>query len=403
MNSKYTYYPLTVLIIVFLALTAFDSSETGRRPKDNQSIIKFSHSFHADLATCSDCHGAIAQSTTLKGGVMPGHDECGSCHNVEDADACVTCHYDDNFEPLLQKTSELLFNHKFHIEDQKMECQSCHRGLNEVDYSFQAVQPHPAMIDCYSCHNDRQVATNACEACHTQTGHLRPQSHQSANFMKMHKFNSLNLDANCGMCHDSNNNSCIDCHAANNVMTASNRADDFIMPYAPNNFTDGSKQQRVNRVHELNYRFFHGIDAKNKRMDCQSCHETESFCATCHQSEGRDFAMGGIIPATHLKPGFIFSGVGSGGGEHANLARRDIENCSACHDTFGGDPTCINCHLDSDGVKGTNPKTHTRNFMRNVNGDWHTSQGSVCYNCHTSASPASLPNVGFCGYCHGLN
>lgn len=58
-------------------------------------------------------------------------------------------------------------------------------------------------------------------------------------------------------------------------------------------------------------------------------------------------------------------GVGSGGGDHATLAKRDIERCMSCHDVNGADPTCITCHFDADGIKGTNPKTHPVGFMSN--------------------------------------
>ena len=84
----------------------------------------------------------------------------------------------------------------------------------------------------------------------------------------------------------------------------------------------------------------------------------ETFCVECHQSENEDFAFGGIVPASHLKTTFKTIGVGSGGGDHATLAKRDIERCMACHDVNGADPTCITCHFDADGIKGTNPKTH---------------------------------------------
>jgi hypothetical protein len=39
--------------------------------------------------------------------------------------------------------------------------------------------------------------------------------------------------------------------------------------------------------------------------------------------------------------------------------------------------------------------------MRDEHGDWHENAGSLCYNCHTSASPMSRKTDGFCSYCHG--
>ena len=64
---------------------------------------------------------------------------------------------------------------------------------------------------------------------------------------------------------------------------------------------------------------------------------------------------------------------------------------------------CILCHVDNDGIKATNPKTHVRNFRSDLeDGDWHTDRGSVCYSCHTDANarPEGTKGIGFCGYCH---
>lgn len=67
--------------------------------------------------------------------------------------------------------------------------------------------------------------------------------------------------------------------------------------------------------------------------------------------------MSGIMPASHLLPGFFTFGAGTGGGEHAKLARRDIESCIACHDVQGADPTCTGCHMIPEGTGGMNPNT----------------------------------------------
>jgi hypothetical protein len=319
---------------------------------------------------------------------------------VDDDEECETCHKNDNYEPLIQNSSSLIFNHKIHY-DREMDCESCHAGLSEVDYSFESAMLNPPMENCAACHNETKIASNACESCHIANFDLIPQSHRNVDYMRSHKFLSWEKDANCMMCH--NNNTCQECHVATNVVTETNLPDDFYQPYMPSMGIDGAKQQVLLKVHgDLNYRYSHGIDAKGKSSDCQTCHQIETFCANCHAAENRDFALSGIVPASHLLPNFKTIGVGTGGGEHATLAKRDIERCVSCHDVQGADPTCIVCHLDSDGIKGTNPKTHIRNFMRNEKGDWHDSMGSICYNCHTSASPMSQPTDGFCNYCHGL-
>lgn len=109
------------------------------------------------------------------------------------------------------------------------------------------------------------------------------------------------------------------------------------------------------------------------------------------------------MPTSHEQPGFTLIGVGTGGGLHATLAKRDIQSCATCHDAEGGDPTCVTCHVDVDGVKGTNPKTHPAGFMKNVEGEWHDDAAATCYVCHNDANarPNGKSGQKFCGYCHG--
>jgi len=397
MRLKNTYIILTAVSIIFLAFFSKESEDENRTNKD---VINFSHSFHSDLAECSDCHTAVLESISLNDRLLPDHENCSDCHEVDDDEECATCHIDENYEALIQSESSLIFNHKFHLNNE-MNCEDCHKGLDEVDYSFESINLLPPMETCAGCHNESKIASNACESCHISTINLFPQNHNNVEFTRSHKFMALDMDANCMMCHD--NVTCQECHVATNVITEINLADDFYQPYMPSNTIDGTEQQIITKVHnDPNYRFYHGIDAKGRTTECQTCHQVESFCANCHQSENSDFALGGIVPASHLLPDFKTIGIGSGGGEHAILAKRDLESCASCHDVQGADPTCIMCHLDSDGIKNTNPKTHASNFMRNEEGDWHNNYGSICYNCHTSASPDSQPTDGFCNYCHGL-
>lgn len=405
MKLKYTIFYLLIPIAGILLFVASSSNITSSGHKGNKGVIKFSHKVHKDAAECDVCHAAVKTSKSLGDRLMPTHDNCKDCHDVNDEKVCKTCHYDNVNEPLKQPKSELIFNHSAHINQQNLKCETCHKGVSDVEYAEDAPQASPAMETCYQCHNGTKakigniVASNACEACHISTADLKPQSHKSTAFISSHKFAARGFKANCVMCHD--NASCQECHSSTNMITEQNTAKDFYRPYSPSNSGSGAKQQQITRVHNLNYVYTHGIDAKGKTAECQSCHETETFCVSCHQGKEGDFSMGGVAPKTHLQPTFMVLGVGSGGGDHARLARRDIESCASCHDVQGGDPACIQCHTDPDGIKGTNPKTHPANFMRNDHGDWHTNNASVCFNCHTSASPASQPGVGFCGYCHG--
>jgi hypothetical protein len=398
MKLKFFYIFLLIGLGTTLVFSAFFSGP-DQQNSGHDKLIKFSHKFHSELADCSTCHSAVDTATTLNGSLIPTMDDCAQCHDVESEDNCNMCHYDGVYETLEPKKSELYFNHSFHVKDQKLECQNCHKGISEVDYAFQADNPYPEMNDCWSCHGSTKVAANTCEACHISTADLLPQTHKSGNFIHTHKFAARDIDANCAMCHD--NNSCEDCHVGTTMITEDNTSKNFFTPYEPGNSIDGSKQQKITKIHQLDYRFTHGIDARQKSSECQTCHNYESFCTQCHQGENQDYELSGVAPVSHVKPNFTTIGVGSGGGEHAILARRDIESCMSCHDVQGADPTCITCHVDNDGVKGTNPKTHPAGFMKDTHGDWHDDAGSVCFNCHVGASPQTPSGTGFCGYCHG--
>lgn len=401
MKIKYFYTAIALCLISFLTIAAINNQKSGEPEKTNRDVIKFSHTVHKDAADCATCHTGAAESISLKTRLLPEKTACATCHDVDDQKNCNQCHYEDKFEPLIQKSSELIFNHKFHLTDQKLACETCHKGLSEVAYSFESALAKPSMTLCADCHNGKSVAVNECSSCHISTVSLIPQDHKEVSFLRAHKFNALKENSQCQTCHD--NTFCESCHASTTMIDEKNSARDFYTPYSPHKFTDNTKQQNITRVHDLNYQFTHGIDLKSKTSECQTCHQVETFCASCHASKSADFALEGTTPISHKLPNFVTIGVGTGGGQHAILAKRDIERCQSCHDVQGADATCILCHTDNDGVKGTNPKTHVANLRSNADkGDWHTDSGSVCFSCHTDANarPGGVKGVGFCGYCH---
>lgn len=390
MKEKHIY-----IVLIFISLLYFSFYGAGHDKEEgrNKSIIKFSHSIHQDIGECADCHSAVVESTNMDGSLLPVKDDCAGCHDVDDDENCELCHYEDVYEALIPSESSVLFNHKLHITEQSMQCEKCHAGISEVDYSFESPEVNPSMMICYECHNNTTVASNACEQCHISTVNLLPDDHKVIGFSMNHKFAS---QSDCQLCHDEV--FCEDCHVATIGIDETNLSNDFFTPYSPHNFVDGTKQQTITRVHDLNYRFTHGIEAKGKTHNCQTCHQTETFCVECHASESGDFNLGGIVPLSHTASDFV-TGL-TPGSQHAVLAKRDIESCASCHDVQGADPNCILCHSDPDGIKGTNPKTHASGFMKDIEGDWHDDGGSICYDCHTNTN---IAGIGFCGYCHGAD
>ncbi len=398
---------LTIFALSFTLLFFFTGSNFAQQehnPRKNKTLIKFTHKKHLseDIgASCVDCHSKVPEADSLSADLLPTMDDCGQCHDVEDDNNCNLCHYEDVYELLETAEFKVSFSHKLHVTGQKLECKTCHKGIDKVKYAFESKDYLPQMTTCTQCHNENKDAPIVCSTCHTEdVATLIPETHKSADFLATHKFEAEAKDANCASCHT--DNFCEDCHVATTHIDEKNTAKDFFAPYAAHNFKAGLKQQKIQRVHSLDFIYTHGIAAESDQLECRTCHNTETFCVACHQSEPGDFSASGVMPESHKSPNFTTLGVGSGGGEHAVLAQRDIESCEACHDTQGADPVCVKCHVDNDGVKGTNPQTHKPGFMKNVEGDWHYSDGSVCYTCHITASASTgVAGVGFCGYCHG--
>ncbi len=366
------------------------------KPLKRQEALKFSHKYHQQElgTTCDACHKTAATSELASDKLLPGHDGCADCHSVDDEEQCTTCHFDDaKTRVALQPTDrELVFSHKFHLEQAGMTCETCHKNLNEVE--FANAESMPTMADCNACHNN-QKATLECVSCHTSTLTLRPADH-SADFLVTHK-NMARIDhEDCAVCHS--NNDCSECHeGASLLFTTSGTAVDVQSPkYAT---TMGTRGLVLPRVHELNFRFTHPLQATGRASECAVCHEARSFCQDCHESEGVDVAA---KPLWHGGPdwGALAGVVGSGGGRHAELAKRDIESCAGCHSTEGDDPTCLLCHTDFDGIKGTNPKTHESGFANrfDAGSNFHDDASALCYSCHTNTNQFGN---GFCGYCHG--
>ncbi len=372
-----------VILSSFLFINAQDTPSLSKSPK-------FSHQKHLKDGgmECSDCHASIAQSTKAEDRNLPGHDVCQNCHDVEDDKNCTYCHVDEeNLQPWPTPDRKFYFNHQVHSS---MGCEKCHAGIEEVDTG--AGRFIPSQQSCNACHNGL-VATMECLECHPLTTQFRPDNHVPA-WSREHAVHVRAGISDCGHCHT--NNYCQECHESTGLISTKIVPQSYYPNYAPH--LKGQETQVIKSVHGLNYRFVHQLDAAGKEKDCQVCHETSSYCGQCHNS-GLNAQM---RPAWHGGPdwGAIALGVGTGGGRHAELARRDIERCAACHEVQGADPTCLMCHTDFDGIKHTNPKTHGSGFANRFEEDsnFHHDDGAICFTCHTNTRKAG---VGFCGYCHG--
>ncbi len=319
--------------------------------------ITFSHKFHiteAGVTDCAVCHTAAKTSKLASDNLAANHEACSTCHEEQVNDAeqkkCGYCHNDpSNILSVAPAKREIIFSHERHNAMEGVECMNCHAGVDEVDMVTAANMP--SMTTCNTCHNDKK-ATNTCESCHTNFTTLLPIDHQRSDFTRNHRdltrLGSLTTD--CQTCHTET--FCQQCHLNPELKSyAFGRQKDLTAePSHKTSTKDSPKQTLLQNVHELNYRFTHGIDAKAKQADCQSCHSVQTFCAQCHEAGGNITQLK-FKPASHSVPGFTTLGRGSGGGLHAEEAKRDMESCISCHDVEGKDPTCMTCHTETGRVR----------------------------------------------------
>ena len=316
---------------------------------DNPSQVKFSHKMHIkDLGMdCATCHAAAPSSKLSSDNLASTHDQCGSCHQDQIDNDCGFCHRNpEDITPRPAAERTVIFSHEAHLGMQGVECSTCHKGLDEAELSN--AKNLPDMATCNTCHDNRK-ATNTCESCHTDFVTLLPADHKRSNFLRTHRDETRlgSLQTTCQTCHTET--FCQQCHQGAGLK-AFRPTDIMVEPRTKTSTKDSPKRTVLQNVHELNYRFTHGIDARSKQSDCSSCHSTENFCATCHQAGG-NISQGTFKPKSHSVPGFTTLGRGSGGGMHAEEARRDIESCMSCHDVEGRDPSCMTCHAESGRVR----------------------------------------------------
>lgn len=339
-----------ILSVIIMLLGGLDKTETG---------LKFDHSAHAGMRDmeCVTCHRGMKDSKLSSDRNIPDHEICSECHTIEEDPAnCGFCHFDpDDPKGLSKPETDLIFSHKGHLKGStdKELCLSCHIDQDKLAAGLISSNC-PVRANCFNCH-DGSRAPSECSLCHTKVEEMITLVHDPG-WEHEHKFATDLGGENCVPCHQPET-FCSNCHAGDNL---------------------------VETVHELNYRYFHGIDARSDEILCQTCHEPATFCSSCHSGAGH-------IPLDHMASDWALPPY-----THAESAMQDVETCAACHSSDS--PVCVNCHFDSDGILGTNPPVHPSSIDDLGEGLWHDDPGFQCFVCHVNTQNAG---AGFCGYCHG--
>ena len=346
--------PVIFNMVLSIILMAFQPSNSG---------LIFSHASHygdRDIE-CATCHN-VTESVSATDKNIPGHDECSSCHSVSNSpDDCKLCHSNaENPEGISIADREVIFSHKRHLDADptSQECLVCHTGVDLLQ-GRAITDGYPSMEQCFECHDGISAAAD-CEDCHSQPAMMTELVHPP-DWDHAHKFAAANQKSEtCMPCHHTET-FCSDCHAGDNL---------------------------VESVHDLNFRFNHGLEVKGKEFECQACHDFETFCVQCH---GQNDA----IPYNHF---YSQWSPRINPQTHADAARQDIESCASCHAEERSTCSQPGCHSDNDGIRGTDANIHASNIDDLGKGPWHDDPSFECFQCHSNTERAG---IGFCGYCHG--
>ena len=267
---------------------------------------------------------------------------------------------------------EVIFPHRYHIEEVGLECELCHAAAQESETGRDDLLPEKDaclechdMDDCSKCHSDTEnpMAIErvtdyspkfnhaahinkevTCERCHTgiSVSDSAVTEHLPAMEPCMACHDGVQADKSCILCHEhprgklprdhvfpvwkiqhgddarlDDGASCTICHEKNDCQVC--HQGDNLLP----------------RAHPLGFQFTHPIEVRSGRGECDACHEDRSFCIECHR-------LRQVYPRTHQLGSWVRP---VGGGRHATQGRINIEQCAACHeDEPESSPVCTACH-----------------------------------------------------------
>jgi predicted CXXCH cytochrome family protein len=186
----------------------------------------------------------------------------------------------------------------------------------------------PASASCSDCH-----VQASCRSCHRGGStaaidalpkpgpdsiygvRIPPRPVHGVGFLKDHPAQAA-AGVACGACHS--RRFCVDCH-----------------------------QGQQARYHPPDFVEQHGPEAYGTDTQCSACHNTESFCRTCHMQTGRGARTRTGAAFHNAQPLWLLN--------HGQAARQGLEACTACHTQA----SCAECHSATGGW-GVNP--HPANF-----------------------------------------
>jgi len=226
-----------------------DLSEEARI-QETPDIPNFSHKAHIEDvgAECVQCHQTLFAESVRGIKTGPSMKEiCGQCHNGTDAPSELLAGFSD--EKKYVRTNLPKFSHTTHQQHTE-KCTVCH---TDIYGKLKDIKIPPPMNRCSGCHND-QRANSDCKVCHENPEKLKPKSHTSQWVYRNGHGKTARLNQKeCKSCHTDR-----DCDACHRGQT----------PF---------------EVHRPGYRFTHGMDARQRVVNCGYCHDAKYSCTQCHE------------------------------------------------------------------------------------------------------------------------
>jgi predicted CXXCH cytochrome family protein len=217
--------------------------------QESPDIPKFTHKAHIEDvgAECVQCHQTLFSESVKGYKVGPSQKEiCSQCHNGTDAPAELLAGFTD--EKKYVKATMPLFSHTKHLENTE-ECITCHK---DIYGPVKKIKTPPPMSDCMKCHNNHK-ASGDCKICHEDTRKLKPRSHSPRwVYRNGHGNRARYNQKQCDECHA--DRECNLCHRGQSSFS----------------------------VHRPGYKLSHGMDARQRIVNCGYCHDLENNCVQCH-------------------------------------------------------------------------------------------------------------------------
>ncbi|HVZ77649.1 MAG TPA: hypothetical protein VG818_06685, partial [Gemmatimonadaceae bacterium] len=126
---------------------------------------------------------------------------------------------------------------------------------------------------------------------------------------------------------------------------------------------DGVSVSRA--YHPPDFMSRHATDAYSQQRDCSSCHRVETFCRSCHRSQGTPNTSSVRGSAHTAQPLWLL--------QHGQAARQGLTGCTSCHQQRD----CLQCHSQL----GRNINPHGPAFDAQAMGSRNK---QVCLVCHVT-------------------